>query len=234
MKTDWSDTTAIFGGTFDPPHVGHREAVIGLFLRPGVRDVRVIPSAKPPHKPTVASAGQRLEMARLCFRALPGFPFPADVLVDPREIQRGSSGKPTYSYDTLQDLGREIPFSRLAFVLGTDQLRDLPKWHRFPEILGLCHWIVLQRKLGNPIENETAVASLLSSGLARPTSASNEWVLPGQKALRLVTTDAPEISSSQIRETIARTGNAPEEQVLMPVAAYLKTHRIYGTERELK
>ncbi|HUP55886.1 MAG TPA: adenylyltransferase/cytidyltransferase family protein, partial [Bdellovibrionota bacterium] len=73
---NWREVTAIFGGTFDPPHLGHREAVAGLFRNPGVREVWVMPAASPPHKPAIATAEQRLELARLAFGPHPGFPFP--------------------------------------------------------------------------------------------------------------------------------------------------------------
>lgn len=72
----WHETTAIFGGRFDPPHLGHLEAVQGLFRYPGVKAVRVIPAAAPAHKATSASMTDRAEMSRLC--------FPDEVTVDLR------------------------------------------------------------------------------------------------------------------------------------------------------
>ena len=86
---DWSQTVALFGGAFDPPHLGHREAVEGLLHEPGVARVIVLPSGTPPLKPSPgASPADRLEMARLCFATFSR----EEVEVDPFEIQRAGAG----------------------------------------------------------------------------------------------------------------------------------------------
>src|ERR1044072_1797188 len=84
----WSNITAVFGGRFDPPHLGHREAVRGLFEHPGVKRVLIVPSASPPHKPTWATAEQRAGMAGLNFKATTKDSFPAEVELDLRELDR--------------------------------------------------------------------------------------------------------------------------------------------------
>ena len=219
-RLDWSQITALLGGTFDPPHVGHLAAAQGLLRNPGVRQVRILPSETPPHKPSVATPAQRLEMTRLAFA--PAFK------VDPRELERAGTGRPSYSYDTLRELQQELPGDRLAFVIGTDQLAGLPRWHRFPDVLGLCHWIVLKRRGGVALRD--ALPPLLASNLLRP-SGQDQYAIPsGDRTLLLVETEAPELSSTQIRQAIARTGLIPEGAVTPEVSAYLKLHRIYGSE----
>src|SRR3954447_18077682 len=84
----WSEVTAVFGGRFDPPHLGHREAVRGLFERPGVSRVVILPSASPPHKPTWASAENRAEMASLNFQTFGFNKFPQAIETDRRELDR--------------------------------------------------------------------------------------------------------------------------------------------------
>jgi nicotinate-nucleotide adenylyltransferase len=222
--------TAIFGGRFDPPHLGHREAVRGLFEVPGVQKVIVVPSASPPHKPCNASAEHRETLAKICFTSTTSDPFPSEVTIDSREILRAQSappGTPSYSYDTLQELRPLIP--NLAFVIGTDQFAHLPKWHRYPELLHLCHWIVLARK---GMEDQDLLAQTLKdwtgSGLLRPISSNTWQIQSGQKILTVVPTLAQGHSSTLIRETIARVGSPPADSLLPDVLRYLKLHRLYG------
>src|SRR6185437_5876583 len=98
--------------------------------------------------------------------------YPQEVVIDPREVQNASPGKPSYSFDTLQELRKDDP--RIAFVIGADQLQELPRWHRFPEILGLCHWIILKRgtilKRGLNRQPEEDLADLQGSNRIRPVS----------------------------------------------------------------
>src|SRR3954447_542478 len=84
----WSEVTAVFGGRFDPPHLGHREAVRGLFEYPGVRRVLIIPSASPPHKPTFAAAEDRVQMAQLNFKSTATDSYPPEVEVNLLELER--------------------------------------------------------------------------------------------------------------------------------------------------
>jgi nicotinate-nucleotide adenylyltransferase len=219
-KLDWSQITAVLGGTFDPPHVGHLVAARGLLANPGVRQVLVLPSAAPPHKPAIATAPQRLDMAKLTFGA--------EFRIDPRELERASSGRPSYTYDTLRELNREIPPDRTAFVIGTDQLAGLPRWNRFPDVVGLCHWIVLKRQGAGGVRE--ALAPLLASNLLRSLDEDRFQVVSGDRTLVIVPTSAPELSSTGIRQTIALEGRAPEAFVTPEVSAYLKLHRIYGTQ----
>jgi nicotinate-nucleotide adenylyltransferase len=224
---NWGGITALFGGTFDPPHRGHREAVAGLFQVPGVKAVRVLPVGVP-HKTAGAVAEHRLALAKLCFSGHPGLPYPAEVTVDSRELTR--AGRPSYTFDTLSELGREIPRERLAFVIGTDQLEALPHWHRFPEVLNLAHWIVLERRPAHPAKLRQTLEPLQAMGLLKPIDSQGWSIRGGPTELWTFPTDAPEVSSTGIREQIGRNGQVPENSVIPPVAAYLKAHRIYGTE----
>lgn len=224
--SEWREVTAVFGGRFDPPHLGHREAVEGLLKNPGVLRVLVIPSASPPHKPCSASLNQRLEMTRLNFTDI----RLGEVQINTSEIERAARepNRPSYSFETLIELSRDIP--KLAFVIGADQLALIHTWYRFPELLGISNWIVLERKpKGEGIARAT-LAQWESNGLAR-AEGDRSWRLTHGKSLLLVSTPARAVSSSEIRETIARTGKASQNGLLPNVDAYLKTHRVYGINK---
>lgn len=147
------------------------------------------------------------------------------------ERARARPDHPTYTFETLLDLRRHCP--HLAFVIGTDQLQKLHTWHRFPEILSLSHWIVLNRKLdpsaGPTIEAPAVLAQWEASGLVR--SEGNGWRIgpAGETYLGIFETPAPQLSSTRIRESLARSGEPPEGSLLPEVQAYLMRRGIYGT-----
>lgn len=225
----WSEITAIFGGSFDPPHIGHRLAVHGLFRVPGVKRVIVIPAASPPHKPTTASAEQRAEMVKLNFNP---DETPLDIEIDSRELIRAAKNPrtPSYSFDTLMELQSLSP--KLAFVIGSDQLEQLSTWHRFPDLLSLCHWIVLERKSAAPGEGLQTLSQWEASGLIEKTRQDRLWQSTQNRNffLHRVPTEARSISSTEIRHSIARTGIPPENSLFPDVLSYLKVHRLYGIQ----
>jgi len=228
MRPRWDEITAVFGGRFDPPHVGHREAVRGLFQFPAVKQVLIMPSGSAPHKPTLATATQRTEMAKLAFGNLPFDSLPSEIHFDLSELDRAKRNPylATYSFDTISELGVVHP--KLAFVIGADQLAALPTWHRFPELLTLCHWIVLERKpQGSQLARQT-LQEWEASGLVQAKDASTWESTKAKYLIQIVPTEAKDVSSTQIRETIARTGEPPADSLLPGVLAYLKEQRLYG------
>lgn len=222
----WSELTAVFGGAFDPPHVGHEEVVRGLFVNPGAKRVVVVPSACPPHKPCVAKTEDRVAMTKLCFAD-------SNVVIDLFEIEKmqqcKSSNQKTYSYDSIEYLRNK--FGPLAFVIGTDQLEKIETWYRFPEVLNLCHWIVLARKPDGFEIAQKKLAFLESNGIVQKRSDSevNIWHIQRGTFMTIRQTDAREISSTQIRESLVRSGEASEGCVNPRVLRYLMEHKLYGS-----
>jgi nicotinate-nucleotide adenylyltransferase len=218
------------GGRFDPPHLGHREAVRGLFQIPRVKRVLILPSGNPPHKKAIADPKDRVQMAKLNFGPTVSEDFPSEIELDLREIERAHSNplKPNYSYDTLQELRTQIP--SIAFVVGADQLCQLITWNRFPDILKLCHWIVLGRKPDGADLAQKTLSEWAGSCLVKPVASSgNHWQVTGSSVfLTTVPTSAPSLSSTQIREELAKSGKAPAGSLLPEVEAYLKLRRLYG------
>lgn len=224
MSPRWHEITALFGGTFDPPHLAHREVIEGLFSFPGIKKVHVLLSPIPAYKTSVATLEQRLAMVRLNFSTLQN----QDIQIDLREIERSIRypNQPTYSYDTLIEMRQEIP--NLAFVIGTDQLEKLDTWHRFPEVIKLCHWIVLLRKsTSTPKKAGEILRQWSASGLVKYIT-DQKWETQSLTTLQLIPTEARALSSTYIRETIGKTGSIPANTLLPEVESYLKLHRIYG------
>lgn len=129
----------VFGGTFDPPHLGHLVAASDALRVLRLERMLFIPAAVPPHKPgrVRTPAATRLEMVRA---AIAGDPrFAADDL----ELRREG---PSYTVDTLRELHRRAPADELFLLLGADAVRDLPTWHQPGEVVQLATLTTMTRE----------------------------------------------------------------------------------------
>ena len=120
----------VFGGAFDPPHLAHVALVRSAIPALSLDEVRVLPTGQAWHRAgNLTDATHRLAMTRLAFADVP------QVVVDEREI--GRSG-PSYTVDTLTEIAAEQPGASLYLLIGDDQRRSLPAWHRIEEIVRLA------------------------------------------------------------------------------------------------
>ena len=128
----------LFGGTFDPPHLGH--LVLAEWARVRLRLDRVVfmPAGTPPHKRgrRLTDAAHRLAMTRLAVRGNPAF------VVSDFEARRAG---PSFTVDTLRHLHGREPGARFYLLMGRDSLEDFPTWHRPAEIARLATLVVAAR-----------------------------------------------------------------------------------------
>ena len=113
-----------FGGTFNPPHLGHVRAAEAAAKTLGLDVLYVIPAGIPPHKELPANSAdpdQRLEMACLAFGEIPG------VQVLDWELRRPGR---SYTSDTVERLVKAHPGDELWLLCGTDMFETLPSWHK--------------------------------------------------------------------------------------------------------
>jgi nicotinate-nucleotide adenylyltransferase len=165
---------ALFGGTFDPVHLGHvhlaRTAKTALTLD----EVRFIPCRISPHKaetcPTPAS--DRLEMLRLATRGLPW------ALVDDFEAEREG---PSYSWQTAEAMRARFPGARLFWIMGTDQWNSLPDWAK-PERLAACVEFIVFTRGTPPKPREGYVLHALEGGHPASATAIREAIAAGENA----------------------------------------------------
>src|SRR6266404_631253 len=115
----------LFGGSFDPIHLGHLLVAQAAREELGLDQLFFIPAAqspfKPDQKPTAAS--ERLRLLRL---ALAGWTWAA---IDEQEVRRGGI---SYTIDTARDYSRRFPDARLFYLIGADHVEQLPKWREAP------------------------------------------------------------------------------------------------------
>lgn len=129
----------IFGGTFDPPHLGHLIVAQDALVALGLERVLFIPAAVPPHKiqREITPAALRLELLRAAVAGDPRFE------VSDLELRRAG---PSYTVDTLRELQERHPAASLYFLLGVDQFRELHGWREPEAISRLATLAVIGRE----------------------------------------------------------------------------------------
>jgi nicotinate-nucleotide adenylyltransferase len=185
----------IFGGTFNPIHLGHLRAAEEVREALGLARVVFVPSADPPLKRAgpdwIAPAAERLAWVELAIRGNPAFS------VDPLELARAG---PSYTVDTLREFARRLAPARPVFVLGCDAFADLAAWREPKALLELAHFAVVTRPPGGGgaladwIPPELAADLVLEGEEARHRSAGS-W-------LRRVPIRALDVSSTDVRRRL--------------------------------
>lgn len=158
---------AIYGGSFNPPHLGHAEAARTVYeeLRPDI--FLIVPDNIPPHKEpdeNSPTAAQRLELCRLGFADIPG------AVVSDIETSRG--GK-SYTADTVRILRAQYPADELILVVGTDMLLCFDEWYQFEYLLSECRLAVLPRDDCHEREIGEKIRGLETEHAARITLLSH-------------------------------------------------------------
>ncbi len=174
---------AIYGGSFNPPHLGHIRAAetVARELSPDV--FLIIPDNIPPHKEMYAmspSPEERMELCRLSFGHIPGA-----VLSDMEITREGKS----YTFDTVSAVREKYPDDELFLVMGTDMLLMFEDWYHFRYLLENCTLAVLARADGDHEEISRHAAYLRSEYGAR---------------IEILTHEPFEVSSTDIRERLQR------------------------------
>jgi nicotinate-nucleotide adenylyltransferase len=212
-------TIGLLGGTFNPIHFGHLRMAQELAESLSLDEVRFIPSANPPHKPPPqVSAQNRAAMVKLAIADNPLFKF------DGRELQRTGA---SYTVDTLEELRKELGNDvSLVLIMGSDAFTKFNAWHRWQEIIGLCHIALVQRPVSSikePLSNdlETFLHNHYTEHVQDLHDAS-----AGLVTMQAIT--PLEISSTAIRNTLQ---NKLSARYLMAdsVLEYIHVYQLYKT-----
>lgn len=194
----------IFGGTFNPPHLGHKRLAFEAAKAAGLDKIIVIPDAQPPHKdsPFLADGIDRLEMCRRTF---------CESLFEISDIELKREGK-SYTVDTLTELKKLFPDDELFLIIGSDMLLCFDKWRRFEDILSMVTLVCLSR--------ESAITSDELLCFAKERLGIDEGGI-------IISDSLPfEVSSTEIRRMIALKDDASD--FLAPGAyRFIKERRIY-------
>jgi nicotinate-nucleotide adenylyltransferase len=220
MIEDAKHGVGIFGGTFNPIHLGHLRAAEEVREALGLERVVFVPSADPPLKrggpEVMAPARERLAWVQLAIAGNAAFS------VDPLELGRPG---PSYTADTLRELARRLAPARPVFIVGCDAFAELGSWREPKALLELAHFAVMTRpphggSLADWIPAELAAELTLAPGAdeARHRSAGT-W-------LRRVPIAALEISSTEVRRRLS-VGRSVRYLLPDPVHAAVLASGIY-------
>lgn len=198
-----TERIGVYGGTFDPPHLGH------LILAETAADTlhlsRVLfaPAGDPPHKDTAdvrASAEHRVAMV--------SYAIEGNARFDVTRVDIDRPG-PHYSVDMLKQLQQQYPAADLVFLIGADSLRDLHTWSRPDELITLARLGVMRRPF---VEPDVSAVEARIPGITERI----EWV------------DAPliDISASDLARCIAE-GRSVRYQIPEMVLTYIRQHSLY-------
>lgn len=208
----------VFGGTFDPVHLGHLRLAEEAADQLGLSEVRWIPAGQPQHRDAPQSAPtRRLQMVQLATAGNPRF------TVDSAEAEREEA---SYTVPTLERLRQKLGVTQpLLLLLGADAYAGLPTWHRWQEVFSLAHIAVAHRP-GFAVEAAALPEALAQEHLQRQQPAAAAL---GTSAAGLVTTFAMTplaISATQIRMLLAE-GRSLRYLLPQPVIDYIHLHNLY-------
>ena len=168
----------VFGGSFDPVHIGHLVVAEHAAELLGLDRVRFVPAGQQPLKTGHhAAAEDRLAMVEAAIRDNPRF------LVDPREARRPG---PSYTVDTLRALAAEAPGDALFFLVGADAARDIPAWRDTPGIATLATIVVMTRPGAPPPAHPVIARVLAVPGVDLSATQIREAVRCGRSIRYLV------------------------------------------------
>lgn len=208
----------VFGGTFDPVHVGHLRAMVELRDALALDELRAVPCARPVHRDAPAAPpAARIAMLEAALADM------ARCTVDDREIRRGG---PSYMIDTLESLRAEIPDRALCLLLGRDAYAGLAGWKRWRELFELAHVVVAARP-GVAVEPPPELAAEVT-----PRRVDDATALRGSRAgcvLFCATTEL-DVSARAIR-ALAASGKSLQWLVPRAVARMIETNAWYTEVR---
>ena len=208
----------IFGGTFDPVHLGHLQSVNLLDQSLGFDRIHWVLSARPPHKDEVtATIEHRYEMLKIALRDSEHY------YADDTEINRDEA---SYTFDTVQQFKLNFPKASLCLIIGGDSLNKLHTWSRYEKLIDQVHIIAMHRP-GYTFQ----VPDYLNNRLIKPTELSNF----SAGKLVLFSQSEFDISSTQLRRVLTqnfstKSGQTLIKQFIAPsVFDYIHQHRLYKT-----
>lgn len=202
---------ALFGGSFDPPHIGHQLACQYVLLTHEVDEVWMVPVYRHAFDKRSSPFAHRVAMCRIAAGALGG-PKPDQagrVRVDTIEEELAAAGGgPSYTLLTVRALKRRHPGHEFSLIIGTDLLKERERWYHFPELAAELPFLVIGRDG--------------TSGSSDGTSGSP----PARDLRHAEPLLMPAVSSTEVRERLAR-GERPAGWVAREILDYIERHGLY-------
>lgn len=216
--TEGVGRTAVFGGSFNPIHLGHLLMADEMLERLGLDRVTFVPAAQPPHKPPslLAPAEHRYEMVRRAVAAHPGFEV-SDI-----ELRRRG---PSFTVDTLEAMARTG--DELFLLVGSETFLDLLSWRQPRRIVELARLVVVPRT-GSAFDVEGAAAQKVLREVGADRFVGPDDPITPATVVVVAASSLP-ISSSDLRARV-RQGRSLDYRVPEAVLAYIRDHGLYRSD----
>lgn len=207
----------IFGGTFDPIHIGHIRVAIELKHLLRLDRVHFVPCHYPTHRPHPSvTTEQRMAMVESAIEHETKF------VADDRELLNESA---SYSIETVTSFRQEFGSdTALYFFMGLDSLLQFPSWHRWQDFLALCHIVVAARPGWAVPEKNSVMGQYYQAHKTDNLTALTTTI---QGKIAIMPTTPLDIAASDIRRDI-QAGLKPEKILSDSVWSYIKSNRLYG------
>jgi nicotinate-nucleotide adenylyltransferase len=221
-----SKLVALFGGTFDPVHQGHRAIADSALdcIDPG--RLIVLPAGNPYQRGRMplASAADRVAMLQLEFSAAGH----GRISIDKRELNRIG---PTYTVHTLLELRAELGEAvSLVWLIGADAFSHLDTWQHWPQLFELCHFAIARRTAGpHPDRVDAGISPALAAALESRHSSLDGLATAASGLVAELDIDPPPVSSTEVRRRCAR-GESLRGLVSDAVCDYIERYKLYSTE----
>ena len=207
----------IFGGTFDPVHLGHLAIIDAIKPLSKTATIRILLCALPALKSQPqTSFKSRLTMLQLALKA------DHRVIIDTREKERQ---EPSYTFDSLISLRKDFPDSAFILVMGMDSLQDIQQWYHWQDLATVCHLLVINR----PGSDINAAHGLMQASGFKPVAEFSQLIASSKGNGMVLKMTEKEQSSTAIREAIKRK-LALGSLLTQPVIDYISNHHLYESE----
>jgi nicotinate-nucleotide adenylyltransferase len=210
----------LFGGTFNPIHLGHVKAAEIVAERFLLDKLFFIPSYIPPHKESdqIASPGHRLRMVELALEPFPRF-FPSSIEVD--------AGGMSYSIVTLKKMKIQYPEARILFLLGVDAFLEIETWMDYESVLEQCSFIIMSRPQFRLGDAHRVLNSTYSQRIIDLSSTDTAFSIDlSANLIYLIPIQALDISSTEVRERV-NSNQSIKDLVPESVENYIKENGLY-------
>jgi nicotinate-nucleotide adenylyltransferase len=211
----------LFGGSFDPIHRGHIEPVREARQQLGLERVIYLPTAIPPHKPgrRLAPALARYAMVEIALLHEEGLDAsPYELTLD----------RPAYTAETLEHFQRRLPAAELHLLIGSDSFMELPHWVRWRDVVAMARLVVLARPGWDLADLARPAGEAPAAGEGRQRAELRELAaLAGSDRVRLVAPRPVAVSSTRLRELLARGERPPAGWMPDLVVDFVHKYNLY-------
>lgn len=209
----------IYGGTFDPVHLGHIGLAHAAMQRLPLQHIYFVPLGEAVHRgQPQASTLYRCAMLQAAMLELPG------CSMDSCELDRAG---PSWSIQTLADFRQRFPGETLCWLMGSDAFRGIDSWLNWQSLLEMAYLVVVTRQ-GDTAPLPPVVADYLQENRIDVDALGESPETPQKRhGILWIEADVPDISSSQIRQSI-RQGRQLDDLVPQTVARLIREENLYG------